>query len=421
MGIADGRRGRYRFLFPGRRVTGTAGCEPEFFSPLRCTEAQEYFPQNGNGARRYRAVEAMLAGYEQGNHESHVMLKAAKQFSLAVGKQLGLFRIVGGSRWRRQRLLILCYHGISRDEEHLWKPALYMQRPVFAARMELLKRGGYAVLPLTEAIQRMYSDDLPERSVAITFDDGGFDFYSEAYPILRSYGFPATVYLTTYYSDHQFPVFHLICWYMLWKRRGGAVALRNVTGSSEVVDLTSGNSCKEVVNMLIAFAEKEKLSAEQKNELARKLAHALDLDFDRFLEARLLQLMNPVEVAELANQGVDFQLHTHRHRSPLDKALYQKELSDNRSSIERATGSAPHHFCYPSGRHRREFLPWLREAGVVSATTCDPGLASSTSDPLLLPRLVDVESLSAIEFQGWLTGASSLLPRRQRHRARGDR
>lgn len=348
------------------------------------------------------------------------MLKAVKRASLGFAKNLGAFHLVGRSRWRHERLLILCYHGISRDDEHLWKPPLYMQRPVFAARMELLNRGGYSVLPLGEAIQRMYSGDLPERSVAITFDDGGFDFYSEAYPILRSYDFPATVYLTTYYNDHQFPIFHLICWYMLWKRQGHSFAMQEVTGSGSVVKLDGGTDLRAIVDELANFARNEDLTAEQKNDLARRLADALDLDYGDLLKRRVLQLMNPGEVKELAEQGVDFQLHTHRHRSPRERDLFHKELRDNRTSMERITGSAPRHFCYPSGRHRPEFLPWLREAGVISATTCDPDLASSTSDPLLLPRLVDVESLSTTEFQGWLTGASSWLPRRTRHRARVD-
>jgi hypothetical protein len=75
-------------------------------------------------------------------------------------------------------------------------------------------------------------------------------------------------------------------------------------------------------------------------------------------------------------------------------------------------GSAASHFCYPSGAYDLAFLPWLKESGVVSATTCETGFASRESDPLLLPRMLDVSSLLTVEFEGWMAGTSAFLPRR---------
>ena len=144
-----------------------------------------------------------------------------------------------------------------------------------------------------------------------------------------------------------------------------------------------------------------------------KWPQRLGEDVDALWEKRVLQLMNAGEVAELARRGVDFQLHTHRHRSPEDRDLYRRELQDNRVSIQGTTSIVPRHFCYPSGVYRHEFLPWLREENVTSATTCEPGFACAGDDPLLLPRLVDHTGLSAVEFEGWLSGAASLLPQKR--------
>src|SRR5690349_15578915 len=97
-------------------------------------------------------------------------------------QRVGITSRVASSAWRRRRLLILCYHGVARFDEHLWNPDLYVSAADFARRMTLLRESRCAVLPLNEAIDRLYGDDLPERSVVLTFDDGYFDFGSAALP-----------------------------------------------------------------------------------------------------------------------------------------------------------------------------------------------------------------------------------------------
>jgi peptidoglycan/xylan/chitin deacetylase (PgdA/CDA1 family) len=124
------------------------------------------------------------------------------------------------------------------------------------------------------------------------------------------------------------------------------------------------------------------------------------------------------EAADVARDGIAVELHTHRHRTPNDHTLFLREIRENRERIEQIRGGTPRHFCYPSGIYRSEFLPWLREAGITTATTCDPGLASPRSEPLLLPRLVDTSFLSPLDVEGWMTGMSAFfLPRKAKAHA----
>src|ERR1700732_2301807 len=146
------------------------------------------------------------------------VLRTAKLAALGFLRGAGAFQFVAHSKWRRERLLILCYHGISLEDEHLWRPQLYVQAELLQKRFEMLRTMDCSVLPLSEALERLRSRGLPPRSVAITFDDGMYDFYKQAYPLLKKYDLPATVYQTTYYMDHEMPIFNLICSYMLWKR-----------------------------------------------------------------------------------------------------------------------------------------------------------------------------------------------------------
>jgi peptidoglycan/xylan/chitin deacetylase (PgdA/CDA1 family) len=337
--------------------------------------------------------------------------------SLAALKTAGIFESVRDSRWRTQRLMILCYHGISLDEEHLWRPATYISPKLFGERLEFLSRSGYSVLPLGEGVERLYREELPQRSVVITFDDGTYDFLEHAFPALKRYGFPATVYQTTYYCDYDHPVFHLVCSYMLWKRRGLVLNVDERLGSR--LDLRTETSRQAILDQLVKRADDEKLTEQQKNQLAEKLASTIGIDYAELARKRILQLLRPNEVAELASEGVDFQLHTHRHRTPLSEAPFRREIRDNRDSLQSMlSGRHATHFCYPSGVYEPEFLPWLAAEEVISATTCDPGIGSRTTNPLLLPRFVDTSHVSNLEFEGWLSGAASLLPRRKARRRR---
>jgi len=345
---------------------------------------------------------------------SYALRSSARRTALTLLKSCGAFRLIEASSWRRQRLLILCYHGISLEDEHEWRPALYLRPAQFERRLEILRRGNYAVLPLGEALDRLRNGELPPRSVAITFDDGTYDFYRQAHPRLKQFGFPATVYLTSYYSALPCPVFKLICSYMIWKVRGpGTVDLREL-GVNQPVPMQSTQAREEAANEIVKWADGQDLKGVQKDAIAARLAELLKVDYKELVGKRILQLINAQEVRELANAGVDFQLHTHRHRTPRNEELFRREIRDNRERIAETIPGARRHFCYPSGVYRPEFLQWLAEEGIVSATTCDTGMATVHSNPLLLPRLVDTTGRSELEFESWINGVGHFLSSKKR-------
>lgn len=340
------------------------------------------------------------------------MLKKLKQTALKSLKTAGVSTLVHNSRWRRQRLLILAYHGIALSDEHFFNGSQFISADLFRARLELLKRSKCTVLPLGEAVERLYANDLPDRAVAITFDDGLSDFYRRAFPLIKEFEVPVTLYLTTFYTHYQRPVFDLMCAYLLWKGRDKVLDLKKFTGLDLKTNLQELDAREAALAQIHAFVRGQKLSADEKDAFAASLAAQLQVDYASLLEQRTMHNLTTNEVGMLAAGGIDVQLHTHRHRTPKDRQLFLKEIEDNRNSIHEMTGKNATHFCYPSGVYDLRFLPWLREAGVISGTTCALGLASRSSDPLLLPRFLDNESLSDIEFESWLMGVSMAIPRR---------
>jgi peptidoglycan/xylan/chitin deacetylase (PgdA/CDA1 family) len=340
------------------------------------------------------------------------MLKTLKTAFLSVLRAGGIFRLMANSRWRRDRVLILCYHGTSLADEHLWRPYLYIHPDKLQQRLESLKSGRFSVLPLAEALQRLRTGKLPARSVVLTFDDGTYDFYQQAYPLLKYYGFPATVYQTTYYTSLQLPVFNLICSYMLWKGRNQPMADGTSLGMPGKLDARRDNHREAIVRCLIQSTARK--TGVEKDAVAAELAHLLGIDYPSLKQQRILQLMNARELQEIARNGIDLQLHTHRHRTPEDESLFRKEIQDNRSVVERFVVDPPVHFCYPSGVYREAFLPWLRKENVLSATTCDSGLAERNSEMLLLPRYIDHQRRRLIEFESWTSGVGDLLALRRK-------
>jgi peptidoglycan/xylan/chitin deacetylase (PgdA/CDA1 family) len=346
----------------------------------------------------------------QGQRSLNV-LQRTKIALLTLSRGAGLVDLCLESSWRQNRLLILCYHGTSLADEHLWDPALYIDRQLLRRRLLYLRQKQCSVIPLAEALHRLYDGSLPPRSVVLTYDDGTYDFYKVALPVIREFNYPVTVFLTTYYSEHSLPVFNGMCSYLLWKARGRVLDFPEVFPGSTTLTEQSRIQAEEAI---LRFAARNHLSGAERDRLLGRLAKALNIDDGAIRKMRLLHLMSPDEAGQAARAGVDIQLHTHRHRVYDSRAAFQAEVEENRQRIESITARPADHFCYPSGCHLPEFPQWLREIGVVSACTTRAGMATRSGDPLLLPRLVDTSRLSTAEFAAWISGLASVLPQRKR-------
>src|SRR5512141_2037257 len=92
---------------------------------------------------------------------------------------------------------ILMYHSLTeRAQPRFRKFAL--APALFTEQMTYLAQQGYTTLTISQYVSaRKTGVALPESVVALTFDDGFADFYSEALPVLQQHGFVATLYIAT--------------------------------------------------------------------------------------------------------------------------------------------------------------------------------------------------------------------------------
>jgi peptidoglycan/xylan/chitin deacetylase (PgdA/CDA1 family) len=89
--------------------------------------------------------------------------------------------------------LILAYHSVSQTRSD----SLAVPLTEFENQMEWLRRHDYQSMTLANFVQQPIEKRRPV--VIITFDDGYADNYALAFPVLKRYGFVATVFLVSDY------------------------------------------------------------------------------------------------------------------------------------------------------------------------------------------------------------------------------
>jgi peptidoglycan/xylan/chitin deacetylase (PgdA/CDA1 family) len=102
--------------------------------------------------------------------------------------------VAGRLPGRRPRALVLVYHRVGERGLDPWH--LTIDPEIFAGQMETLARD-WSPLSLAELVEGFGRRQLPERAVAVTFDDGYADNLEVAAPILLEHGIPATLFVAT--------------------------------------------------------------------------------------------------------------------------------------------------------------------------------------------------------------------------------
>jgi len=325
-----------------------------------------------------------------------------------ICKAVGLFRL---SRFlMRHRLLILCFHGFQLVDEARFRPMLFLRNSVLEQRLDRIQRSGFPVLSLEVGLSALSTGTLPHNAICITLDDGFFSVLQKAVPLLSRYDMPATLYLTSYYVDKETPIFRLVIQYMFWKTPVERLDLSDQSwGPNAPVPLQDEEARNRIGWEIIAYGESA-CSEEERQSICLLLGRRLQIDYEEILKSRILSLMTAEEISGLRAAGIDVQMHTHRHRLPLENdSEARREIRENRMFIERVRGQNKTHLCYPSGEWSTDQWPLLREEGIASAVTCEPGLNTSSTPLLGLYRILDQDDLPQIAFEAELFGFCELI------------
>lgn len=113
-----------------------------------------------------------------------------------------------------QTVPVLAYHKFSKDRAD----AMTVTESAFEMQMAFLKENGYHVVTMDQFFDFLdFKVPLPEKSVVITIDDGWRSVYDIAFPILRKYGYPATLFV---YTDFIHPTDRSLDWHLIREMSG---------------------------------------------------------------------------------------------------------------------------------------------------------------------------------------------------------
>jgi peptidoglycan/xylan/chitin deacetylase (PgdA/CDA1 family) len=97
------------------------------------------------------------------------------------------------------RVAVLGYHDFSETDR---ETAMRIRTSKFRKQMEAIRQLGLPVIPMADfAAWKNGTKDIPAKAVVITIDDGWISTYTDAYPILKEFGYPFTIYLYKDYVD----------------------------------------------------------------------------------------------------------------------------------------------------------------------------------------------------------------------------
>src|SRR5579859_7762471 len=310
-------------------------------------------------------------------------MKALSPLSAAALRVCGTVLAPGG---QRGSLLVLIFHRVLSHPD----PLLPGEPDVvhFAAQMDLV-RAVCRVLPLAEAVDRLYSRSLPPRAACITFDDGYANNLTHAAPILRERGLPATAFVASGYLGGG----------RMWNdtvieavRRAGAELDLSALGLGRftLTDLAARRSAIDVILNELQYRHQA-----ERARAADGIAERVGAELPRDL------MLTPAQLAALPGLGVDVGAHTVTHTilTRVDAATARREIASSKAVLQDLTGTQVALFAFPNGRPARDYerthVEMVREAGFSAAVSTAAGACRPDSDRFQLPRMLPWERSAA--------------------------
>jgi len=290
-----------------------------------------------------------------------------------------LKRTAARPAWERGGLIFM-FHGVSESPSPY---RLSTSREGFDQFCQVAAES-YEVLPLADMESRRRAGTLPARALAITFDDGYADNHDVAWPVLKKYGLPATLFVTTGTVGGDRSLWFLRLAHIFETTRPESLP---VTVGPWTFTLDT-DSEREATVVRIAAQLKDMPAAQREEHLAA-LGEAFGVtDFSEL--SREMLTWEQLRAMDAGGFAVEAHTLTHPILSAEPLAAATREIAESREVLSAALGRSVELFAYPNGKDDdigEDIVRAVEHAGYRAAFTAEFGAASPRNDPYRVPRV----------------------------------
>lgn len=285
---------------------------------------------------------------------------------------------------------IFLFHGVIRQQRHSVRnyTAKHLLLDRFAAVVGDLAAAGTPVSVPEIVDATMNGKRLPDRSFAITFDDGFENNFSVAAPVLAELKIPATFYVTSDFIESNGASWIDIIEYVIEEKDRLNLSLPfaelsgSYAGRDQKLDLL--NRIRQLVK------SDSQIDPYEFAEEIKRQAGVGTIDPDQELD----QKMSWDQVRELAGDPL-FTIgghgQTHRILEYLEQQDLEQEIAVCVDKLESNLGAQVRHFSYPEGLahcYSQRVIDVMKNHGIVCAPTAEPGVNHIGDDLFRLKRMM---------------------------------
>lgn len=292
--------------------------------------------------------------------------------------------------------VILMYHRVlpagDGDVDESWEkvrslPGIVVSPEIFEKQVHHLT-SHYRLLSLSDLVTRLESGQSPpEKSVVITFDDGWRDNYEYAFPILKRFRAPATIFLSTGYigTDQVFWPEKIIQAVTVARESNAEAGKAETIAHPEVQRAMADCLTVDSSNIVTALDRLVNLLKTADVSLREQIINLLPADSDHHFRV----MVNWDEITEMAGQGVEFGAHGVNHDilTEIDREHQRHEIEQSCAVLRQKVSPAVLTFAYPNGNYDDSIRRMVIDAGARCAVSTAPGISSLASDRYALPRI----------------------------------
>jgi peptidoglycan/xylan/chitin deacetylase (PgdA/CDA1 family) len=283
--------------------------------------------------------------------------------------------------------VILLYHSVREPEQDAdWVgPGITHASSVFSKQMELVARKFNPVTIEDVFLFVKGEKSLPDRAVAITFDDGYLDNLEFAAPILHRLGLHAAFYVTTgLIGQAEAPWFSQLRRTFLTTRR---TSWRS-SGQLRIWDLSTAPARDAALSS--AYESCAALVGDAQQQAVETIRQELEVDSE-LPERRLMMNWDEVRTLRKAGHVVGSHTVTHPNVAHVPEEAARVEFVESKRQIEGQLQEPVVHFSYPHPALNPQWteatLAMAGEAGYATAVTTTRGPVRAGANPLSLKRM----------------------------------